>query len=268
MADATAPQRHHPRARAGPAGLHLLLAGRRSMPRSPCSASKYDGVVFEMEHNPWDVARAARLPAVHAQPRARSRKSGSLAPAVTPMVRIPPNGVEMNQWHRQAGARPRLLRHRLAAHQHRRRGLQRGRGLPLSAPQERRATSRPASAATGRRGACATGASRSRNTTPAPTCGRSIPKGEILVILQIEDTEGVENLDDMLKKVPGIGVILIGEGDLSPGARPSAPVRAPEGAARRWRTWSRPARSTTWWSAIRTWRPAMSSASSRKATAS
>ena len=39
--------------------------------------------------------------------------------------------------------------------------------------------------------------------------------GEIFVILQIEDTRGVENLDDMLKNVPGIGCILIGEGDLS-----------------------------------------------------
>ena len=33
-------------------------------------------------------------------------------------------------------------------------------------------------------------------------------------MLQIEDTKGVENLDDMLKNVPGIGAILIGEGDL------------------------------------------------------
>jgi 4-hydroxy-2-oxoheptanedioate aldolase len=35
------------------------------------------------------------------------------------------------------------------------------------------------------------------------------------VILMIEDTKGIENLDDILKKVPGIGAILIGEGDLS-----------------------------------------------------
>jgi 4-hydroxy-2-oxoheptanedioate aldolase len=40
------------------------------------------------------------------------------------------------------------------------------------------------------------------------------PQGEILVILQIEDLRGVENLDAMLKDVPGIGAILIGEGDL------------------------------------------------------
>jgi 4-hydroxy-2-oxoheptanedioate aldolase len=31
----------------------------------------------------------------------------------------------------------------------------------------------------------------------------------------IEDTVGIANLDDILKKVPGVGVVLIGEGDLS-----------------------------------------------------
>ena len=41
------------------------------------------------------------------------------------------------------------------------------------------------------------------------------PKGEIFVILMIEDTEGIRNLRDMLTNVPGIGAILIGEGDLS-----------------------------------------------------
>ena len=34
------------------------------------SQSKYDGCVFEMEHNPWDCRTPARLPAIHAQPRA------------------------------------------------------------------------------------------------------------------------------------------------------------------------------------------------------
>jgi 4-hydroxy-2-oxoheptanedioate aldolase len=41
------------------------------------------------------------------------------------------------------------------------------------------------------------------------------PQGEIFCILQVEDTRGVENLDDILANVPGIGCILIGEGDLS-----------------------------------------------------
>ena len=41
------------------------------------------------------------------------------------------------------------------------------------------------------------------------------PKGEVFVILMMEDTVGIQNLPDILKKVPGIGAILIGEGDLS-----------------------------------------------------
>ena len=40
------------------------------------------------------------------------------------------------------------------------------------------------------------------------------PRGEIFVILMMEDTSGIEALPDILKKVPGIGAILIGEGDL------------------------------------------------------
>ncbi|HAT36086.1 MAG TPA: aldolase, partial [Rhodospirillaceae bacterium] len=41
------------------------------------------------------------------------------------------------------------------------------------------------------------------------------PEGEVLVVLMIEDSAGIDCLDEMLKTVPGIGVILIGEGDLS-----------------------------------------------------
>jgi len=41
------------------------------------------------------------------------------------------------------------------------------------------------------------------------------PHGEILVVLMIEDTAGIANLPDMLTNVPGIGAVLIGEGDLS-----------------------------------------------------
>jgi hypothetical protein len=41
------------------------------------------------------------------------------------------------------------------------------------------------------------------------------PQGEILVGLMIESVKGVENLDEILKEVPGVGFVLIGEGDLS-----------------------------------------------------
>ena len=39
--------------------------------------------------------------------------------------------------------------------------------------------------------------------------------GEILVVIQCEEVRAIENLPAMLEEVPGIGVVLVGEGDLS-----------------------------------------------------
>ena len=61
------------------------------------ATAKYDGIVFEMEHNPWDI-RALRDSLQYMLNRGQIAASGSVAPAVTPMVRIPPNGGEHNQW--------------------------------------------------------------------------------------------------------------------------------------------------------------------------
>ena len=41
------------------------------------------------------------------------------------------------------------------------------------------------------------------------------PDGEILVIIMCEDVVGMKNLPKILKEVPGIGAVVIGEGDLS-----------------------------------------------------
>src|SRR5512139_893820 len=57
----------------------------------------YDGIVFEMEHGPFDI-RALRDCLQYLLNRRQIVERGTLAPAVTPMVRIPPNGGEMNQW--------------------------------------------------------------------------------------------------------------------------------------------------------------------------
>src|SRR5919204_656321 len=61
------------------------------------STAKYDGVVYEMEHNPWDI-RALRDSLQYMLNRGQIAKSGSVAPTVTPMVRIPPNGAEKGQF--------------------------------------------------------------------------------------------------------------------------------------------------------------------------
>ena len=120
------------------------------------ASAKYDGIVFEMEHNPYDI-RALRDSLQYMLNRRQIAQSGSLAPAVTPMVRIPPNGAEKAQWHAKQALD-------IGAY---------GIVWPLN------------------------------------------PKGEIFVILMMEDTRGIESLDEILTKVPGIGAILIGEGDLS-----------------------------------------------------
>src|SRR5260370_31369993 len=60
-------------------------------------AAGYDAVVFEMEHNPYDI-RTLRDCMQYMLDRAQILKSGNLAPAVAPMVRIPPNGGELNQF--------------------------------------------------------------------------------------------------------------------------------------------------------------------------
>ena len=52
------------------------------------STAKYDGIVFEMEHNAYDI-RALRDSLQYLLNRRQIAQSGSLAPAVTPMVRIP-----------------------------------------------------------------------------------------------------------------------------------------------------------------------------------
>jgi len=61
------------------------------------STSAYDGVIFEMEHNPWDV-KALRDCFQYMLNRRQIVDGGSIAPPVTPLVRIPPNGSEKNQW--------------------------------------------------------------------------------------------------------------------------------------------------------------------------
>ena len=60
------------------------------------TTSPYDAVVFEMEHNPWDIL-GLQDSLQYLLNRKQIAASGSLAPAVTPMVRIPANGVEKNQ---------------------------------------------------------------------------------------------------------------------------------------------------------------------------
>ena len=61
------------------------------------STASYDGVVFEAEHNPYDIG-TLRDCLQYMLNRRQILDRGTLSPAVTPIIRIPANGGEMNQW--------------------------------------------------------------------------------------------------------------------------------------------------------------------------
>ena len=178
------------------------------------SGAPYDGVVFEMEHNPYDI-RLLRDCMQYMLDRRQILKSASLAPAVAPFVRIPPNGSEMNQW---------IAKQVLDI------GVYGVVWPHVSTVEEARNAvaacryPRPKSASNfepaGQRGDAPARAARYWGLTQAEYYERAdvwplAPKGEILVVIMCEEVKAIKNLPKMLKEVPGIGVVLIGEGDLS-----------------------------------------------------
>lgn len=178
------------------------------------SASAYDGIVFEMEHNPWD-SLILRDCLQYMLARGAIAKSGSIAPAVTPMVRIPPNGGEISQWHaKQAldlGVYGIVWPHISTVEQA---------YNAVAACRYPRLSSAPLYEPQGLRGDGPTQALRYWGLSQQEYYAKADvwplnPQGEIFVILMIEDTQGIANLGDMLQNVPGIGAVLIGEGDLS-----------------------------------------------------
>lgn len=178
------------------------------------SAAAYDGVIYEMEHRPWDPAQL-RDTLQYMLNRKQILKAGVPGSAVTPIVRIPANGGEMNQWMaKQAldmGAFGVVWPHvstadqaynAVAACRYPRRST-----APLYEPQGIRGDS-PGTASTFW-GIDTKEYYRKADVWPLA------PEGEILVVLMIEDLMGIANLEEMLSRVKGIGAVLIGEGDLS-----------------------------------------------------
>ncbi|MBM3609152.1 MAG: aldolase [Alphaproteobacteria bacterium] len=176
--------------------------------------SKYDGVVFECEHNVWDGTNV-RHALQYTLNRAEIAKSGSVAPSVTPIVRIPPNGAEMNQWFaKQAldlGAYGIVWPHVSTAEQA---------YNAVSACRYPTMKNHPLHEPFGQRGDGPHGAVRFWGLSQQDYYKKADvwplnPEGELFVMLMIEDLEGIHNLREILTKVKGIGAILIGEGDLS-----------------------------------------------------
>ena len=176
--------------------------------------SSNDGVVFEMEHNPWDI-NALRTSLQYMILREQVAKDRSVAPRVTPLVRIPPSGDEMNQWFaKQAldlGAYG-IIWPRISTPEQAYNAVAACRyanlpGTPYYEPAGLRGDGPMAAARYW-------GLSQQEYYKKADVWGVH-PEGEILVVLMIEDVAGINNLEHILKQVPGIGVILFGEGDLS-----------------------------------------------------
>lgn len=176
--------------------------------------TKYDGVVFEMEHNPYDIA-GLRDAFYYMLDRAKIAASGSVAPTVTPIVRIPPNGGEMNQLCAKqvldVGAYGVVWPHVSTAEQA---------YNAVAACRYPRPKDSPNYEPKGIRGDGPSRAMRYWGLSQKDYYARAdvwplAPQGEVLVVIMMEDTEGLSNLDEILRTVDGIGVVLIGEGDLS-----------------------------------------------------
>lgn len=176
--------------------------------------SSNDGVVFELEHTPWDI-RALRESMQFLLLRERIAKAQSIACQMTPLVRIPPSGSEMNQWFaKQAldlGAYgivwPRISTPEEAYN-------------AVAACRYPRLKSAPLYEPAGLRGDAPMPAARYWGVSQQQYYRKAdvwplAPEGEVLVVLMIEDTRAIENLEEIVRQVPGIGVLLIGEGDLT-----------------------------------------------------
>ncbi|WP_250503940.1 aldolase/citrate lyase family protein [Caballeronia sp. AZ7_KS35] len=176
--------------------------------------SANDGVVFEMEHTPWDI-RALREAMQFLLLRQKIAHAGSVACQMTPLVRIPPSGSEMNQWFaKQAldlGAYgivwPRISTPEEAYN-------------AVAACRYPRLKTAPLYDPAGLRGDAPMPAARYWGLSQQDYYKKAdvwplAPEGEVLVALMIEDTAAVENIEEIVRRVPGIGVLLIGEGDLT-----------------------------------------------------
>ncbi len=178
------------------------------------ASSNYDFVVYELEHNAFNLSDL-RLSLQFMLDRRQIVESGSLAPQVTPMVRIPVNGREQSQW---------IVKQVLDI------GVY-GIVFPmintpedavaaLQAARYIQASDAPDQEPVGRRGHAPGNVLRYWGLDQPEYFDRADvwpldPDGEILPILQCETIEGVNNLPAILDAVPNPGLILISESDLS-----------------------------------------------------
>jgi 4-hydroxy-2-oxoheptanedioate aldolase len=174
----------------------------------------YDAVVFEMEHGPYDI-RALRDCMQYMLNRRQIVTGGTLTPSVAPFVRIPPNGGELNQWIAKqvldSGVYGVIWPHVSTVEDARNAVVACRYPRPRNAPRYEPA---------GQRGDAPATAARYWGLTQQEYYQRAdvwplAPDGELVVVIMCEESRAIDNLRQILREVPGIGVVLIGEGDLS-----------------------------------------------------
>jgi 4-hydroxy-2-oxoheptanedioate aldolase len=178
------------------------------------NAAPYDGVAFELEHYPYDI-QTLRDCLQYMLDRRQILDSGTVAAAVTPLVRVPTNGGEMNQWIVKqvldVGVYGVIFPHISTVDE------------AYNAVASCRYP-RPSSAANhqpaGVRGDGPRGAVPYWGITQLEYYKRADvwplnPAGELFVGIMCEEVRAVKNLPSILEKVSGISMVLIGEGDLS-----------------------------------------------------
>ena len=178
------------------------------------SVASYDGIIFEAEHNAYDI-KDLRDCLQYMMNRRQIVERGTLAPAVTPMIRIPPNGSEMNQWCAKQvldiGAYGVIWPHISTVEEA---------YNAVAACRYPRPKSSQSYEPAGQRGDAPMAAARYWGLTRQEYYARADvwplnPIGEILVVIMCEEVRAIDHLPEILRGTPGIGVVLIGEGDLS-----------------------------------------------------
>lgn len=174
----------------------------------------YDAVIFEMEHGPYDI-RALRDCMQYMLNRRQILTNSTLSPAVAPFVRIPPNGGEHSQWIAKqvldSGVYGVIWPHVST--------VEDARNAVIACRYPRPKTAERYEPA-GQRGDAPAAAARYWGLTQQEYYKRAdvwplAPDGELVVVVMCEEARAINNLPQILREVPGIGVVLIGEGDLS-----------------------------------------------------
>ena len=174
---------------------------------------QHDGTLFEMEHGPYDISELQRgLQSM--LDRRQIAESGSIAPKVTPIVRIPPNQGASNWIAKQVldiGLYGIIWPHIDTVEEA---------FNAVAAMRYPKRTGHPLREPFGKRGDSPGRAAAYWGVTGPEYYARADlwpldPRGEIICMLMIESPEGIKNLPKMLEEVPGFGVILTFEGDLS-----------------------------------------------------